>query len=157
MLRHTYVCAGHDEGNNSRDVKRLWTICRAGSTCIEQRTRSGIDALDPLAHGPREAQQLVGRFPFGAQRSQESCDLRSGPLSVQDREHRFPSIGGGEILPGGNPVQEGQQHGGLRTVSLAWPDGIEDFMDALLDKSDQAGDKFKQEEQIATVRYCRWK
>jgi hypothetical protein len=30
-------------------------------------------------------------------------------------------------------------------------------MDALLDKSDQAGDEFKQEEQIATVRYCRWK
>ena len=63
-----------------------------------------------LAHDLCQASDFVGRFAFHPKRYKKSRDLWRCGVTAQNCEHGEPRIFGGEIFPGGNQVEIGQQH-----------------------------------------------
>ena len=100
---------GGHERRRGGDVEGALAIA-AGADNVEQMLilQTHIHASSLGAHGPREAEQLLGGLAFHAKGHQERADLGGGRFSGQDGGHGLLSLGRGQVGAVCHSMQEGK-------------------------------------------------
>jgi hypothetical protein len=122
VLGHADARAGNHKRGDGGDVECAGAVA-TGAAGIEQGLAADlvIDGLGHLAHGAREADQLVHGLALHAQGHQESGDLGMGGLAGEDGMHGRQGIGGRQVFPFGDALDVGQQGHDNMLKGLAFP------------------------------------
>ena len=91
------------------DVERVRAIA-AGPARVEHRRVGARQLRRPVAHRPREADDLGGPLPFHAERDEKPGDLRRLRAPFHDLAHRGSGLVDAEVLPAVKLFEQRSKH-----------------------------------------------
>ena len=95
-----------DDRRGRADVEELGAAA-AGAAGVEELGVAATDGGHVLTESGGRAGDLVDRFAFGGERSEEEADSRVGPLAVHDRIHGVGRLVHREAFAAGDSAEDG--------------------------------------------------